>query len=272
MNKPFLKWAGGKFKLLPQLIPIIGYPTQFIEPFSGAASVSLNIVDCPVIVINDANTDLIQTYQHLISEGNDFIDYCESYFTDGNDEVVFYRNRELFNESVDKREKSALFVYLNKHSFNGLTRYNKQGKYNVPFGKYKSVTFPRTEMINFKDVMREKNQVYMHSLDFCEMKLYQNINENTVVYFDPPYIPLSETSSFTDYHTEGFTDVDQIRLVELAKHLRSQGAKVIISNHDVERARELYCDARKIIEVDVNRSVGASSESRGKVKELIAIY
>jgi len=272
MNKPFLKWAGGKFRLLPQLIPIIGYPTQFIEPFSGAASVSLNIVDCPVIVVNDANNDLIQTYQYLISEGNDFIDYCEEYFVDGNDEVVFYRNRELFNETVDKREKSALFVYLNKHSFNGLTRYNKQGKYNVPFGKYKSVTFPRNEMINFTNTMREKNQVYMHSLDFCEMKLYQNINENTVVYFDPPYIPLSETSSFTDYHTEGFTDADQIRLVELAKYLKSQGAKVIISNHDVERARELYCDARKIIEVDVTRSVGASSESRGKVKELIAIY
>ena len=83
---------------------------------------------------------------------------------------------------------------------------------------------------------------------------------------------MSETSNFTDYHTEGFTDADQIRLVELAKYLKSQGAKVIISNHDVERARELYCDARKIIEVDVTRSVGASSESRGKVKELIAIY
>ncbi len=272
MNKPFLKWAGGKFRLLPQLIPIIGYPTQFIEPFCGAASVSLNIIDCPVIVMNDANSDLIQTYQYLISEGNTFIDYCETYFIDGNNEDTFYRNRDSFNETEDSRKKSALFVYLNKHSFNGLTRYNKQGKYNVPFGKYKTVSFPRYEMINFTSVMKEKQLLYTHSLDFCEMKLYQNINENTVVYFDPPYIPLSDTSNFTDYHTEGFTDADQIRLVELAKYLRSKGAKVIISNHDVERARELYCDARKIIDINVNRSVSASASSRGKVKELIAIY
>ena len=222
--------------------------------------------------MNDANTDLIQTYQHLISEGKNFIDYCESYFIDGNDEVTFYKNRDTFNETQDSKEKSALFVYLNKHSFNGLTRYNKQGKYNVPFGKYKTVSFPRDDMLNFSNVMKEKQLLYMHSLDFCQMKLYQNINENTVVYFDPPYIPLSDTSSFTDYHTEGFTDEDQIRLVELAKYLRSQGAKVIISNHDVERARELYCDARKIIDINVNRSVGASASSRGKVKELIAIY
>ena len=271
MYKSFLKWAGGKYKVLPMLMPIIGDCTQFIEPFAGSGCVSLN-VQSPVTVVNDTNTDLINIYKTLINEGEDFINTCESLFHDGNNEEVYYQRRDEFNEIEDVRRKSALFVYLNRHCFNGLTRYNKKGKFNVPFGKYKQPYFPRGEMLQYKNLMRDKQLLFMHNLDFAQMKLYQQINHESVIYFDPPYIPINETSSFTDYHTDGFTDDDQQRVAELAKYLSKQGAKVIVSNHDVPRARELYEDARKIITLDVNRNVSASGSSRKKVKELIAIF
>ena len=271
MYKSFFKWAGGKYKLLPTLLPAIGDCTQFIEPFAGSGCVSLN-VESPVTVVNDANTDLINTYKVLINEGEDFINACEKLFIDGNEESVYYERREEFNSIEDYRRKSALFVYLNRHCFNGLTRYNKKGGFNVPFGKYAKPYFPRGEMLQYKNLMRDKQLLFMHNLDFAQMKLYQQINHETVVYFDPPYIPISETSNFTDYHTDGFTDADQQRLAELAIYLRKQGAKVIISNHDVPRARELYESARSIVTLDVNRNVSASASSRKKVKELIAIF
>lgn len=271
MNKPFLKWAGNKYKVLPHIIPFVGEPTQYIEPFVGSLSVALNI-NTPVCVLNDNNKDLIALYNYVINEGDSFIDDCAAYFHTGNDEATFYRNRELFNQTTDAREKSALFVYLNRHCFNGLTRYNRKGEFNVPFGKYKSPYFPKAEMQQFRETMRNKLLVRMTSYDFADASLYENVNDKTVVYCDPPYIPLNATSNFTDYSADGFNDDDQVRLKNLAVELRDKGARVIISNHDVERARELYRDATKIVSIDVSRSISANKDSRGKVKELIAVY
>lgn len=271
MNKSFLKWAGNKYKVLAHIIPFIGQPNHYIEPFVGSLTVALN-VNSSVFYLNDTNKDLINLYDNVINEGDSFIDYCQSYFDSGNDESTFYKNRELFNKTTDSREKSALFIYLNRHCFNGLTRYNKKGEFNVPFGKYKAPYFPRLEMEQFREVMKNKRDVRMTCVDFADSKLYENVNDNTVVYCDPPYIPLNATSNFTNYSADGFNDDDQIRLKNLALELRSKGAKVIISNHDVERARELYSDATKIISIDVSRSISANKDSRGKVKELIAIY
>lgn len=271
MNKPFLKWAGGKYKVLPHILPFTNIATQYIEPFSGSMSVALNVF-APVVTLNDINSDLMELYKTLISEGDTFIDECEHYFREGTTEEMFYVNRQLFNSTTDTRLKSILFLYLNRHSFNGLTRYNRKGEYNVPCGKYKSPYFPREEMQKFREVFRNKMLVRMTSCDFADSSLYQNINDRTVVYLDPPYIPLSATSNFTDYTTEGFTNTDQVRVRNLAMDLHKLGARVVISNHDVEAARELYSGATKIISIDVNRSVSAKGDSRGKVKELLAIY
>ena len=271
MNKPFLKWAGGKYKVLPHILPLIGDATQYIEPFSGSLSVALN-VNSQVCVLNDNNKDLIELYKCVISGGDSFIDECESYFVNGNSEEVFYQNRELFNASTDATLRSALFVYLNRHSFNGLTRYNRKGQYNVPFGRYKTNYFPRSEMQQFREVMKNKMLFRMTALDFEDAALYQNVTDKTVVYCDPPYIPLSQTANFTDYSADGFNDNDQVRLKNLALKLKERGARVIISNHDVPRARELYSDASKIIQINVNRSVSAKGTSRGKVGELLAVY
>ena len=271
MRKPFLKWAGGKTKVLPHILPLISNAEHFIEPFAGSMSVALN-VPAKVCVLNDVNGHIIQLYQNLIGEGEDFINYCESFFVDGNVSDLYYERRTLFNETEDSREKSALFVYLNRHGFNGLTRYNKSGEYNVPFGKYKKPYFPRDEMLEFRYNMQRKMLLRMTAFDFADPLLYQNLSTGSVVYCDPPYIPLNETSNFTAYSTDGFSNHDQIRLKQLALNLCRQGAKVIISNHDVPAARELYADATKIIEISVNRSVSAKGGSRGKVGEILAVY
>lgn len=271
MRKPFLKWAGGKTKVLPHILPLIGNAEHFVEPFAGSMSVALN-VPAKVCVLNDINGHIIQLYRCLISEGEEFIDYCESFFTDGNVSDIFYDRRKQFNETQNNREKSGLFVYLNRHGFNGLTRYNKSGQYNVPFGKYKKPYFPREEMRGFISNMESKMLLRMTGYDFADPLLYNNLSLNSVVYCDPPYIPLSETSNFTAYSTDGFSNHDQIRLKQLALNLCNQGAKVIISNHDVPAARELYADATKIIEINVSRSVSAKGGSRGKVGEILAVY
>jgi DNA adenine methylase len=271
MRKPFLKWAGGKTKVLPHILPLIGNAEHFIEPFAGSMSVGLN-VPAKVCILNDINGHIIQLYQQLIGEGEEFINYCESFFIEGNISDTYYERRTLFNETDDSRERSALFVYLNRYGFNGLTRYNKSGGFNVPFGKYKKPYFPRNEMVEFRNAMQRKMLLRMTSFDFSDPLLYQNLSENSVVYCDPPYIPLNETSNFTAYSTDGFSNHDQIRLKQLALNLCKQGAKVIISNHDVPAARELYVDATKIIEISVNRSVSAKGGSRGKVGEILAVY
>lgn len=270
MNKPFLKWAGNKYKILSHILPLIGECHQYIEPFAGSMSVALNI-SSKNYVLNDINEDLIELYKMIVHDDN-FIHECEKLFQNSNDETVYYDYRNRYNQTENIQEKSALFIYLNRHCFNGLVRYNKKKEFNVPFGKYKSPYFPKVEMENFRNFIRNCNSVQFTSYDFENELLYQNVNENTYVYFDPPYVPLSATSNFTAYSCDGFNDDDQIRLRDLALELLSKDATIIISNHDVERARELYESATKIISIDVNRSISANKDSRGKVKELIAIY
>ena len=156
---------------------------------------------------------------------------------------------------MEPSERANLFVYLNRHCFNGLTRYDKSGEFNVPFGKYKSPYFPRREMENFISVFTGQS-VEFSAGDFANENLYQKVDSTTVVYFDPPYLPLSDTANFSDYATGGFNYDDQVRLRDLAVSLANGGARVIISNHDTPTARELYSSAQ-ITSIDVGRTISA---------------
>lgn len=267
-NKPFLKWAGNKFRVLPHILPLIDTPNQYIEPFAGSTAVALNVVALKY-VLNDFNSDLIHLY-HFILNDDKFIDECERAFYQTNAEDIFYHHRNAFNYSEDIRQRAMLFVYLNRHCFNGLTRYNKSGQFNVPFGKYKSPYFPRKEMENFISVFSQLS-VKFSSGDFASEHLYQNIDSSTVVYFDPPYLPLTDTANFSDYATGGFNYDDQVRLRDLALNLANRGARVIISNHDTPVARELYSTA-SITSIDVGRFIAAKGTSRQKVKEVLAVW
>lgn len=269
MNKPFLKWAGNKYRVLSHILPLFSIPDIFIEPFVGSLSVTLN-AHANSYVVNDFNEDLIFLYTFVLNDSS-FIEDAEKYFMDKNEEELYYSCRKQFNETDDKRLKAILFVYLNRHCFNGLTRYNKSGEFNVPFGKYKSPYFPKKEMYEFRNILSNRS-IKFYSGDFSNKNLYSQVTSKSVVYFDPPYLPLSSTANFSDYATGGFSYNDQIRLRDKAVELSKLGVTVIISNHDTLDARELYSSASSLIPINVSRTIAANKNSREKVKELLAVW
>ena len=270
MKKPFLKWAGNKFRVLPHLLPIIGDPKRYIEPFGGSMAVALN-VSADEYVLNDINNDLVNLYGHVTDVNDDtFVKYCQELFYEGNNREAYNEMRDLFNQSTDSLERSRMFVYLNRHCFNGLTRYNSKGGFNVPFGKMKNPKCPVNEMMAFRMYFLQKKHRFM-STSFEDPALYENIESGDVVYFDPPYVPASDTANFANYAKEGFSYDQQVQLAELAESLANRGAKVIISNHDTDVSRQLYKNA-EIHSIQVARSIAANKTSRKKANELIAVY
>lgn len=270
MKKPFLKWAGNKFRVLPHLLPIIGDPKRYIEPFGGSMAVALN-VSADEYILNDINNDLVNLYGHVTDVNDDtFIKYCQELFYEGNTREAYNEMRDLFNQSTDSLERSRMFVYLNRHCFNGLTRYNSKGGFNVPFGKMKNPKCPVNEMMQFRMYFLQKKHRFM-STSFEDSALYENIESGDVVYFDPPYVPASDTANFANYAKEGFSYDQQVQLAELAESLANRGAKVIISNHDTDVSRQLYKNA-EIHSIQVARSIAANKTSRKKANELIAVY
>lgn len=272
MNKPFLKWAGNKFRVLSHLIPHIGYPKRYCEPFGGSLAVALNTLS-EQYILNDVNMDLVSIYQNLTNPNDDsFIQYCEELFIpENNTKESYLELRKHFNSTSNSMERARLFIYLNRHCFNGLSRYNSKGEFNVPFGRYDKPTCPSEEMINFRMFFLLKQQVRFTSLSFEDSSLYENLESGDVVYFDPPYVPVSDTANFTNYATDGFTHQQQEQLSEIANDLHSKGIKVILSNHDVPLTRELYKNAT-IYPIQVTRTVAAKGTSRKKANELIAVW
>lgn len=256
MNKSFLKWAGGKSKLLKHILPEIDNHTRLIEPFCGSCVVSLNS-NCKTIVANDTNSDIIGLFREIKTDGY-FIEKLNELFKNTNNSEAYYSFREEFNTTTDLNRKSLLFVYLNRHCFNGLCRYNRSGKFNVPFGRYKTIYFPKDEIELFK-----KTNISFSCKDFREC--FNEVSSGDVIYCDPPYAPLSKTSSFTTYSTGGFSETDQI---ELAECIMKAPCKVVASNHDVSFIRDIYSGC-KFIEVEVQRNI--SSKNRQKVGEVIIV-
>ena len=271
MRKPFLKWAGNKYRVLDHLLPLIGTPKTYVEPFAGSCAAALN-VDAKRYVLNDINPDLINLYNYLTNPNDDnFIPYCGDFFRpENNDKEEYIALRKYFNDSTDTLERSRLFVYLNRHCFNGLTRYNSGGGFNVPFGKMKNPMLPSTAMMDFRMYFLMRKHIFAN-VHFDDGRLYAGLGSGDVVYLDPPYVPASDTANFASYAKQGFSYDEQVALVKRAESIASQGAKVIVSNHDTDVSRELYKNA-KIHSLQVSRSISAKGSSRKKANELIAVY
>jgi DNA adenine methylase len=263
--KPFLKWAGNKYKIIKHIKKVLPRGGRLVEPFVGSGSVFLN-TDYKSYLLCDINPDLINLYQTLKIYKHEFIDYCKSFFTkENNNKDKYYQLRELFNKTDDKVLKSALFVYLNRHGYNGLIRYNSKGEFNTPFGRYEKPYFPEREMRFFIEKC-EKSEVEFKCQDFRDT--FKQLKETDVVYCDPPYVPLSNTANFTSYSKEGFTIEDQETLGNLAKYYSSIGIPVIISNHYDEKIIDIYDTS--IIPLQVRRYI--SCKDRKKVNEMIAVF
>jgi len=284
--KPFLKWAGGKTQLISEIEKNLPNSTidTYVEPFVGSGAVLFwmlgEFVKLEKAVVNDINEDLINTYKTIQSTPKELISILEilqeEYHSLDNTEEkkkeYYYQKRELFNNRQQSQtEHSALFIFLNRTCFNGLYRVNRKNEFNVPMGSYKKPTI--CDKSNILAVGEVLQKVELLCGDF-----EQTINftsSNTLFYFDPPYKPLSETSSFNSYAKDEFNDEEQIRLKNFCDKLDSLGHSWILSNSDVKGKNkednffdDLYSNFT-IKRVDAKRSINANPQKRGFLKELL---
>lgn len=287
--KPFIKWVGGKSQLIEQLDALL--PADFgnwenatyIEPFAGGGAMLFYMLQrYPNIqraVINDVNRDLTTCYCTVRDYPEELINSLSRiervYFTLPNDEerrAFFMDSRGHYNEkNLDPIENTTLFIFLNRTCFNGLYRVNKRGQFNVPFGKYKNPTICDAATIRKdSEVLR---RVEILTGDFEDT--FNLAEGNTLFYFDPPYRPLSDTSSFNDYTKDSFNDDSQVRLKEYCDRINQAGYKFMLSNSDGKGKNEadnffdlLYGDY-EIERVLASRNVNSNPSKRGKLTEIL---
>lgn len=281
MIRPFLKWAGGKTRVLPELLPYLPKADCLIEPFVGGGAVFLN-TDYKRYVLADINPDLIRLYNNVKHRTDVFIDVARELFKEGNSKEYYLKVREDFNAvSASCRPanrfassrltlmQAARFLYLNRHGYNGVCRYNNKLQYNVPFGQHKSAPyFPELEIRQFAEKANDTNAVFIN-LHF-EHTLQMIVHHNSpVIYCDPPYLPVSETADFTTYYGQTFTPDNHRQLVQaLLTANRKYAAHIVISNSDTPATREIYAPFT-LREISVKRSVSANANKREAAKEVI---
>ena len=265
--RPFLKWAGNKYRIIDRVRKALPKGKCLIEPFAGSGAVFLN-TDYEHYIINDNNPDLIHLYNILKKDGAAFIKKCRYYFAPRfNNEEHYYKLRQKFNETTDPYKRAVLFVYLNRHGYNGLCRYNLKGGYNVPFGRYKSPYFPEKEMLIF----HEKAQNADFVISGFE-SVIQSAKIGDVIYCDPPYVPLSASANFTSYSTGGFNMKEQQQLADLANETSKRGIPILISNHNTSFTRKAYDNANKVTKFHVQRFISCNGKKRGTAGELLALF
>lgn len=267
-NKTILKWAGSKARIMDKLIPYLPKAKRLVEPFAGSCAVMMN-TEYEKYLIADANQDLINLYRS-VSKNPDVMACSDLYdWKQQNNEESYYQVRKLFNlgkqglDAVLTNKQSARFLYLNRHCFNGLCRYNAKDEFNVPFGKYKNVYFPEKEIYQFAE---KATNAIIACLEWQDTLSLVDFGDG--VYCDPPY--MGGEGSFTKYHHTDFTFDNQIELAQALKVLnQSQGNPITVSNSI--HAKELYADLGFIIhEIDAPRSISANG-NRQSAKEIIAV-
>lgn len=282
--KPFFKWVGGKGKLLTDIRKF--YPssiTKYCEPFVGGGAVLFDILanfHPDEILINDLNKDLINTYSQVKDNVEDLITLLSKMEKEYKEadaagrKNLYYQKRDEYNSWSDKNndmERAALFIFLNKTCFNGLYRVNSKGNFNTPAGEYKNPLI--CDEAHLREISQLLQKVTMQTGSYKKCKNF--IDENTFVYFDPPYRPLNATSAFTAYSSDGFNDDDQKALAEFVKQISDKGAEFILSNSDPKNIDpndnffdDLYSDF-SIKRIQASRSINSKGDKRGKVNEIL---
>lgn len=264
--RPFLKWAGSKYRCLENILASFPRANRLIEPFTGSGAIFINTV-YPNYLLAEINQDLISLYCYLQQEGESFINYCELLFSpENNCASQYYQLRQQFNLSTEPKHRAAIFFYLNRHGYNGLCRYNHSGIYNVPFGRYINPRFPRKEMLHFHQ--RSQQATFIRS-DFRQT--FNEAKPGDLIYCDPPYAPLQQNSNFSAYTSSVFSEKEQISLAKLAMDCANRGITVIISNHDTDFTRHHYRHS-EILSFPVKRLISCQPQHRMMVQELLAIF
>jgi DNA adenine methylase len=270
---PFLKWAGGKRKVVPHLLELM--PERcgtYHEPFVGGGALFFRLaVSQPrpfaAAVLGDGNQRLIRCYRALRDEVEQVIRLLEVYQA-AHSEDFFYKLRASDIDAGTDYEVAAWLVYLNRTAFNGLYRVNRRGGFNVPFGRYKDPVVCHAEHLRACSELLQGVVLNDEGFD----AVLGRARPGDLVYFDPPYVPLSSTASFTGYTRAGFGPDDQLRLRDLAIELASGGVTVLLSNHDTPEVRELYGAEHFVLRVvPVPRAINSKGGKRGKVDELVIV-
>ena len=273
--KPFVKWAGGKSKMLKNqvFIDLINdfdnSKMRYIEPFVGGGAVFLHLMPKNAI-INDFNEELINAYKLLSNYENTskLLDRIDKYYEPNKFDKEFYYNERRL-EYEDKINSAARFIYLNKRCFNGLYRVNQKNKFNVPFGKYKTIQFYKKSNIELINKYFESNNIKIFNLDYIKLIDEINFTSNDFIYLDPPYKP-NQDIGFTQYTKSDFKDKDQIELMEFSTYLNDLGCKFILHNNDNDYIRKIYSNKDyKFLNANINHTVGGKKETMKKVNEII---
>ena len=268
--QPFLKWAGGKRQLIPKIRSLVPRKYRvYFEPFVGAGALLFELQPTRA-VINDVNSELINCYDVIKDHPEQLLKHARSHPIN---KKYFYRLRSQDRDpdfvKLSALERASRIIFLNKTCYNGLFRVNSRGQFNVPFGKYTDPTVVDDNVIKAVSQYLNDANVQILNKDF-EMAV-KDAKRDDFVYFDPPYDPISDTSSFTGYNLPYFDRAEQQRLREVCDDLHRRGCKVLLSNSATEFIQDLYSDSTKytIINVPANRSINSVGNSRGKVNELL---
>ncbi|KMW71143.1 hypothetical protein TI10_22370 [Photorhabdus luminescens subsp. luminescens] len=262
VNKTILKWAGSKARVMDKLHLPAG--RRLVEPFAGSCAVMMN-TDYDEYLIADINSDLINMYQQIKNNVELFLELSRDFFKFYNNEHGFYLLRDKFNsESPEYHSpliRAVWFLYLNRHCFNGLCRYNKSGHFNVPFGKYKSVYFPENEIRAFAE---KAQRAAFICADWRET--LQLVKADDVIYCDPPYL-----NKFTSYYDNNFSVSEQYELTIALIILHDESGNSIVVSNSID-AKSIYkgFDVFDITEITAHRSIAASGNSRKPATEIIA--
>ena len=265
---PVLKWVGGKRKLLDTFAPLLPNKIDaYCEPFVGGGALFFNLQP-KVAYINDINDELIRVYKVIKNDVENLIIALQGF---KNEAKYFYdvrdmdRDREKYALLSDV-EKAARVLYLNKTCYNGLFRVNNSGEFNSPFGNYRNPNIVNAPTLRAVSSYLNTAKIYLSSLDYEEILV--KLPKNTFVYLDPPYDPVSDTSSFTGYSKGGFSRDDQIRLRERCDDLNKRGLKFMLSNSATDFIKEQY-SGYYITTVQAKRSINSNGEKRGEVDEVV---
>lgn len=277
--KPFLKWVGGKTKLLSEIeksLPknLIKKSFNYVEPFLGGGAVFFHLIqkfDIEKAYLNDLNNKLIDVYKDVRDKNTELIQKLKKlesdYYGSSDKKTFFLDKRNEFNTIKKSTEKSALFVFLNKTGFNGMYRENSKGEFNIPFGKMKAPMICNKKLLTQINKILNDNEIVFSSKSFEKVIVDE---ANTFYYLDPPYRPVSKTSSFTNYTKRSFSEKTQQILKEYCDTINSKEAFFMQSNSYSNDGffQKLYKD-RKINNLNVTRTISADGSKRNKVKEII---
>lgn len=274
--KPFVKWAGGKRQLIPVLnenLPRI-FGTYY-EPFIGGGALLFHILterDGQKCSISDLNSDLVLAYTTIRDRIDDLISSLKNHEKNYRKDSKSYYYSVRESNPRSEVEKTSRLLFLNRTCFNGLYRVNSKGKFNVPLGRYTNPNIVNEDNLRSVCAILQSSKVSIKCRDF--ESVLQDAKKGDLVYFDPPYQPVSDTANFTSYTNKDFTDKDLERLAELCNKLDSKGCKVLLSNSDSKQVSDMFSGkAWKVSKIQANRSINSNSKKRtGHFELLIKNY